>query len=86
MYGTILDANGVIKQHIFGKWNEGLYYGPHNASRAASAKSIWRPGAMSEDCELYYGFSRFAIELNEIDPDQVTLYAPTDSRFRPDQR
>ena len=41
---------------------------------------------MPEDHELYYGFTRFAVELNEVDEDQVHHYAPTDSRFRPDQR
>ena len=41
---------------------------------------------MPEDYELYYGFTRFAIELNEIDQEQVHLYAPTDTRLRPDQR
>ena len=42
-------------------------------------------GAMPEDYELYYGFTRFAIELNELDPDDKSL-PPTDSRFRTDQR
>ena len=41
---------------------------------------------MPEDHELYYGFTRFAVELNEVDQDQVHQYAPTDSRFRSDQR
>ena len=41
---------------------------------------------MPEDHELYYGFTRFAVELNEIDQEQVHQYAPTDSRFRSDQR
>jgi hypothetical protein len=40
---------------------------------------------MPEDYELYYGFTRFAIELNELDPDDKSL-PPTDSRFRTDQR
>jgi hypothetical protein len=35
---------------------------------------------------MYYGFSRFAIELNEIQQDQAHLYPSTDTRFRPDQR
>ena len=35
---------------------------------------------------MYYGFTRFAIELNEIDSDDVHLYPATDTRFRPDQR
>ena len=41
---------------------------------------------MPEDYELYYGFTRLAIELNEILPDEGHLLPPTDSRFRPDQR
>ncbi len=41
---------------------------------------------MPEDYELYYGFTRFAIELNDIDKEQVLHYPPTDTRFRPDQR
>jgi hypothetical protein len=41
---------------------------------------------MPEDYEVYYGFSRFAMELNEVLPDEASMLAPTDSRFRPDQR
>ena len=41
---------------------------------------------MPEDHEIYYGFTKFAMELNEIDKEQVHKYAPTDTRFRPDQR
>lgn len=41
---------------------------------------------MPTDYELYYGFSRFAIELNELCPELKELLPPTDARFRPDQR
>jgi len=53
---------------------------------APSAKCIWRPGSMPTNYELYYGFTRFAIELNELDPVLKDLLPPTDARFRPDQR
>lgn len=43
-------------------------------------------GALPPDSDIYYGFTRFAIELNETDREQVHLYPPTDTRFRPDQR
>ncbi len=43
-------------------------------------------GSMPTDYELYYGFSRFAIELNELCPELKELLPPTDARFRPDQR
>lgn len=41
---------------------------------------------MPEDASLYYGFTRFAIELNEITEDMQNYIPPTDTRFRPDQR
>ncbi|XP_060579182.1 LOW QUALITY PROTEIN: oxysterol-binding protein-related protein 6-like [Ruditapes philippinarum] len=81
VYGTILNPEGKVVHNLFGKWNEALYCG-----HAPSARCIWRPGTMPEDYEVYYGFSRFAMELNEVLPDEASMLAPTDSRFRPDQR
>lgn len=44
------------------------------------------PGSLPTNYELYYGFTRFAVELNELDPVLKELLPPTDARFRPDQR
>lgn len=41
---------------------------------------------MTTDYELYYGFTRFAIELNELCPELKDVLPRTDARFRPDQR
>lgn len=41
---------------------------------------------MPEDYEIYYGFTRFATELNEYDPELAKFLPPTDTRWRPDQR
>ncbi|RXN07120.1 oxysterol-binding -related 6 isoform X3 [Labeo rohita] len=79
--GSVMDQDGKIIHRLFGKWHEGLYCGV-----PPSAKCIWRPGSMPTDYELYYGFSRFAIELNELCPELKELLPPTDARFRPDQR
>jgi hypothetical protein len=38
------------------------------------------------DFEKYYGFTEFAVELNEITPIEETKLPKTDSRYRPDQR
>ena len=81
LVGAIIDATGQVKENLFGKWNEALYIGT-----PPSTKCIWRPGAMPEDHQLYYGFSRFAIELNELTPELEKVLPPTDTRFRPDQR
>lgn len=41
---------------------------------------------MPVDHEQYFGFTKFAIELNELDPSLEPLLPPTDTRLRPDQR
>lgn len=41
---------------------------------------------MPGDQEQYYGFTQFAVELNELDSTLRPLLPPTDTRFRPDQR
>ncbi|KAK7572119.1 hypothetical protein V9T40_014591 [Parthenolecanium corni] len=79
--GTITDEKGNVVRKLFGKWNEALYCGV-----PPSAKCIWRPGTMPENHEMYYGFTRFAIELNELDPEAAKYLPKTDTRFRPDQR
>lgn len=81
VFGTVTDSDGQVLHNLFGKWTEALYCG-----HAPSARVVWRPGSMPEDYHLYYGFTRFAIELNELDEDQAKYLPPTDTRFRPDQR
>lgn len=41
---------------------------------------------MPPNHENYYGFTKFAMELNEIEPDHPGILPSTDSRFRTDQR
>uniref|UniRef100_A0A8D2JG99 Oxysterol-binding protein n=1 Tax=Varanus komodoensis TaxID=61221 RepID=A0A8D2JG99_VARKO len=79
--GIVMDQEGKVVHRLFGKWHEGLYCGV-----GPSAKCIWRPGSMPTNYECYYGFTRFAIELNELDPALKDLLPRTDARFRPDQR
>ena len=83
MFGTITDAGagGAVVTNMSGKWSEALYIG-----KAPSARCIWRPGSLPEEAQLYYGFSRFAIELNEVTAVEKEKIPPTDARYRPDQR
>ncbi|XP_068895073.1 oxysterol-binding protein-related protein 6-like isoform X4 [Tenebrio molitor] len=78
--GAVFDEGGKTVHRLFGKWSESLYCGV-----PPSARCIWRAGNLPSSHELYYGFTRFAIELNELGPD-AHLLPPTDTRFRPDQR
>lgn len=47
---------------------------------------ICNADAVPVDHEQYYGFTKFAIELNELDPSLKLLLPPTDTRLRLDQR
>lgn len=81
VYGAVFDSENRVQRKLFGKWNEALYCGV-----APNLKLVWRLGTMPEDYELYYGFTRFAIELNELNADLKKQIPSTDTRLRPDQR
>lgn len=48
--------------------------------------SLCHADAMPVDYEQYYGFTKFAVELNELEPSLNPLLPPTDTRLRLDQR
>ncbi|CAF0745509.1 unnamed protein product [Adineta steineri] len=79
--GDIEDVNGKVVHKIFGHWHEEVFCGNDQ-----TAKCIWRQSAVPENSKQYYGFTRFAIELNELDDELRHQLPPTDTRFRPDQR
>ncbi|CAL8283153.1 unnamed protein product [Merluccius merluccius] len=79
--GTVLDQSGSVIHRFGGLWHEGIY-----CDTLPTPECIWKPNAQPKDYLLYYGFSTFAIELNELSPDLLPLLPPTDSRLRPDQR
>ncbi|XP_045455674.1 oxysterol-binding protein-related protein 6-like [Melitaea cinxia] len=79
--GAVTDAGSGARLRLAGRWSEAMYAGDSPAARC-----LWRPGAMPPEHELYYGFTRFAIELNELEPGLRELLPHTDTRFRPDQR
>ncbi|XP_068188881.1 oxysterol-binding protein-related protein 3-like [Antennarius striatus] len=79
--GVVTDSNGKPIHSIFGKWHESVFQGD-----PPSATCIWRANPMPVDQEQYYGFTKFAMELNELDSTVRPLLPPTDTRFRPDQR
>lgn len=79
--GSVMDRNGKVVYRLFGKWHESLFYGS-----PSSPICIWRTDPMPKDHELYYGFTKFALQLNEIEPKTKPLLPSTDTRLRPDQR
>ncbi|KAM5157172.1 oxysterol-binding protein-related protein 3 [Mantella aurantiaca] len=79
--GTVVDRNGKVVHRLFGKWHESIFCGS-----PSSPVCIWRANPMPKDSELYYGFTKHALQLNEFDPKTKSLLPCTDTRFRPDQR
>nr|XP_039251673.1 oxysterol-binding protein-related protein 6-like isoform X2 [Styela clava] len=79
--GTVTDSSGEAQQHMHGRWFESIYTGTGN-----KAKCIWRKSGMPTDYDRYYGFTQFAMELNELETADVNFLPRTDTRFRPDQR
>uniref|UniRef100_A0A7N6B2H9 Oxysterol-binding protein n=1 Tax=Anabas testudineus TaxID=64144 RepID=A0A7N6B2H9_ANATE len=78
--GAITDQKGKVIHKLFGKWHEAVFCGD-----PPSATCIWRANAIPVNHEQYYGFTKFAIELNELD-SSLKLLPPTDTRLRVDQR
>uniref|UniRef100_A0A8C4II19 Oxysterol-binding protein n=1 Tax=Dicentrarchus labrax TaxID=13489 RepID=A0A8C4II19_DICLA len=82
--GTVLDQSGSIIHRFGGLWHEGIF-----CDTLPTPKCVWKPSEsimIPKDHLVYYGFSTFAMELNELTPDLKPLLPPSDSRLRPDQR
>ncbi|XP_074972737.1 oxysterol-binding protein-related protein 7 isoform X1 [Phalacrocorax aristotelis] len=78
--GAVLSRSGTVVERLAGKWHEGLHRGP------APGQCVWRANPMPRDHERNYGFTQFALELNELTPELRRVLPSTDTRLRPDQR
>ncbi|XP_049416358.1 oxysterol-binding protein-related protein 7-like isoform X1 [Epinephelus fuscoguttatus] len=79
--GVVLDRAGEVVHRFGGLWHEGIF-----CDTLPTPKCIWKPNVQPDDYAQYYGFSRYARELNELTPELRAVLPPTDTRFRPDQR
>lgn len=84
--GLLYTAEGEKKKRVVGKWSESL--AEDVGLNDLTFSVIWRvkPPSCLDICKKYYGFTPFAIELNEITPIEKGKLPKTDSRLRPDQR
>ncbi|KAM4757085.1 oxysterol-binding protein-related protein 7 isoform 2-T2 [Cyanocitta cristata] len=78
--GAVLSRSGTAVERLAGKWHEGLHRGP------APGQCVWKANPMPRDHERNYGFTQFALELNELTPELRRVLPSTDTRLRPDQR
>lgn len=82
--GKIVSPDNRTDVELRGRWNVAM-------SRLLDASGshlhvLWRATPLPDDAPEYYGFTKFAIGLNEITEDIKDYIPPTDSRLRPDQR
>lgn len=81
--GLCKDATGNVKYHVFGKWDSFLSI--INAANKQETKLATKH-ENAREYEMQYLFPKHTINLNYLSIDSMQRAAPTDSRFRPDQR
>ncbi|XP_060795878.1 oxysterol-binding protein-related protein 7 [Neoarius graeffei] len=79
--GQVLDQSGNVIHRFGGFWHEGIF-----CDTLPNPQCIWKPYPQPKDHTLYYGFSSFAMEMNELTLELEPLLPRTDTRLRPDQR
>nr|XP_054366811.1 oxysterol-binding protein-related protein 7 isoform X2 [Mirounga angustirostris] len=79
--GAVFSRSGRVLHRLSGKWHEGLYRGT-----LPGGQCIWKPNSMPPDHERNFGFTQFALELNELTAELKRSLPSTDTRLRPDQR
>ncbi|XP_056626645.1 oxysterol-binding protein-related protein 7 isoform X2 [Triplophysa dalaica] len=79
--GQVLDETGKVIHRFGGFWHEGIF-----CDTVPNPQCIWKPNPQPKNYMLYYGFSSFAMEMNELTHELKPLLPPTDTRLRPDQR
>ncbi|KAI8984223.1 Oxysterol-binding protein-domain-containing protein [Mycotypha africana] len=84
--GVFYSFDGKKQKKIVGKWSESIAEDVNMNGRTLSVLWKAKPPANLENCKKYYGFSPFAIELNEITSIEKNKLPKTDTRFRPDLR
>ncbi|KAL1921926.1 uncharacterized protein VTP21DRAFT_10568 [Calcarisporiella thermophila] len=82
--GVLYDRTGKKWGELSGKWSEGIVL--VSSAGGGDGTEIWRAHTPLPDVERYYGFTKFAMELNEITPELSGKLPGTDTRHRPDQR
>jgi len=78
--GEVYDKDGNVTIQIKGDWSSHYKYRFVGSEEWTEVWSL--PQEILDDNKRYYGFSPFALQLNEVQEN----IAPTDSRHREDQR
>ncbi|XP_076177455.1 oxysterol binding protein isoform X4 [Ptiloglossa arizonensis] len=89
--GIVMNSNNEVKWVVQGTWDTKIEIAPVISTSGTLDNQVYKTGPYilawkrrmpAEDSYKYYNFTELACQLNE--PEEGI--APTDSRFRPDQR
>lgn len=80
--GHVYDGKGSKVIAVKGNWAESFAI-QHDKE---NYQVLWEAAPFPSNSEDYYGFTHFALGLNELNSDLSSYLPRTDSRFRPDQR
>ncbi|KRY50292.1 Oxysterol-binding protein-related protein 6, partial [Trichinella britovi] len=75
--GEIFNNQNKRVHVLSGNWHQEIYL---------DSERIWQPTPLHEEADKYYGFTKFALGLNELTEEMIPQLPPTDTRFRQDQR
>ncbi|KAH6599613.1 hypothetical protein BASA50_002955 [Batrachochytrium salamandrivorans] len=82
--GAVFTPRGQKAISLCGRWDHS--FNKFLDSAPDKLQVIWRASPFPPNHADNYGFTQFAVELNEMSSDVVGLLPNTDVRFRPDQR
>ncbi|XP_076644474.1 oxysterol binding protein isoform X2 [Halictus rubicundus] len=89
--GVVMNSSNEVKWVVQGTWDSKIEIAPVISTSGTPDNPVYKTGPYilawkrrmpTEDSEKYYNFTELACQLNELEEG----VAPTDSRFRPDQR
>jgi hypothetical protein len=84
IFGVVKNVKGESCVSIKGHWDTSIYKFYDSAPN--NLEIIWRANPLPSNSTNNYGFTSFALELNELTPDLCERLPPTDTRLRLDQR
>lgn len=79
--GKVSDDDGKTVAELVGRWDESV----DRKEGKSNFERLWEIDEFPKGAEKHYGFSKFAVQLNETTELEKDKMAPTDSRLRPDQ-
>ncbi|KAJ3022422.1 Oxysterol-binding protein- protein 3 [Thoreauomyces humboldtii] len=82
--GAITGPNGAKLLSLSGNWDKSMQKFADASPNALEV--LWRARPNPSHHAEIYGFTSFAVELNELTRDLKGLLPNTDTRYRPDQR